>query len=129
MLFLLLMCLSCLSDRGLAKLVIRHDEVDQYDMERIKREGELVATFTRDHPECEEVEQDVFEYRYYFVTEEGEEEESLATVYTVADIIWDTEEIVNIEEQWIKAIIYIRSTNLALDLDSLNDASMLHLFY
>ena len=42
---------------------------------------------------------------------EGEDEESTATVYSVVDIIWDTEEIVNVEEQWIKAIIYIRSTN------------------
>ena len=111
MLFLLLMCIS---ETSLAKLVIRYDEVDQYDMERVKREGELVTTYTRDHPECEGVEQDVWEYRYYFLNEEGEEEESTATVYSVADIIWDTEEIVNVEEQWIKAIIYIRSTNLSL---------------
>ena len=111
MLFLLLMCIS---ESSLAKLVIRHDEVDQYDMERVKREGELVTTYTRDHPECGGVEQDVWEYRYYFLTEEGEEEASTATVYSVADIIWDTEEIVNVEEQWIKAIIYIRSTNLSM---------------
>jgi len=98
----------CISESSLAKLVIRYDEVDQYDMERVKREGELVTTYTRDHPECEGVEQDVWEYRYYFLNEEGEEEESTATVYSVADIIWDTEEIINVEEQWIKAIIYIR---------------------
>ena len=41
MLFLLLMCLSCLIDRGLAKLVIRHDEVDLYDMERMDGVCEL----------------------------------------------------------------------------------------
>ena len=111
MLFLLLMCIS---ESSLAKLVIRHDEVDQYDMERVKREGELVTTYTRDHPECGGVEQDVWEYRYHFLTEEGEEEASTATVYSVADIIWDTEEIVNVEEQWIKAIIYIRSTNVSI---------------
>ena len=108
MLFLLLMCMS---ESVLAKLVIRHDQVDQYNMERVKREGELVNTYTRDHPECEGVKQNVWEYRYYYVYEDGEEEESTATVYSVVDIIWDTEEIVNVEEQWIKAIIYIRSTN------------------
>ena len=110
MLFLLLMCVN--SESVLTKLVIRHDEVDNYDMERVKREGELVNTYTRDHPECEGVKQNVWEYRYYYVYEDGEEEEeSTAYVYTVVDIIWDTEEIVNVEEQWIKAIIYIRSTN------------------
>ena len=108
-----------LSGSSLSKLVIRHDEVDMYDMERVKREGELVSTYTRDHPECEGIEQDVWEYRYYFLTEEGEEEESTATVYSVVDIIWDTEEIINVEEQWIKDIIYIRSTHPSLDLDIL----------
>ena len=108
MLFLLLMCIS---ESVVAKLVIRHDELDQYDMERVKREGDLVDAYTRDHPECGGVEQDVWEYRYYYLNEEGDEEESTATVYSVVDIIWDTEEIVNVEEQWINAIIYIRSKN------------------
>ena len=63
MLFLLLMCIS---ESVLAKLVIRHDEVDQYDMERVKREGDLVDAYTRDHPECGGVEQDVWEYHNFY---------------------------------------------------------------
>ena len=58
---------------------------------------------------CEGVEEELQEYRFTRLGDTGQEREDTATIATVRDITYDTEKVINVDEQWIWGIVYIRS--------------------
>ena len=58
---------------------------------------------------CEGVEEDLQEYSFTRLGDTGQEREDTATIATVRDITYDTEKVINVDEQWIWGIVYIRS--------------------
>ena len=58
---------------------------------------------------CEGVEEDLQEYSFTRLGDAGQEKEDTATIATVRDITYDTEKVINVDEQWIWGIVYIRS--------------------
>ena len=58
---------------------------------------------------CEGVEEELQEYSFTRLGDTGQEREDTATIATVRDITYDTEKVINVDEQWIWGIVYIRS--------------------
>ena len=95
-----------------SKLVIERDQVKDYGIDTFKSEGELIETYIRDHPTCDNVEEEVTVYRYYVVDHDGTESEDEATIATVLDITYDVDKLCNNQEKWICMDITLRLMKL-----------------
>ena len=107
MIFLLLV-LSLLINTFHLKLVIPHDEVEKYSMDRVISEAELIGSETVPHETCPNVDELLEKYRFYVRNEDGSESEEEAVIKSVKDITYDTNKIINMNEHWIYSNIYIR---------------------
>ena len=107
MIFLLLV-LSSLINTFHLKLVIPHDEIESYSMDRVISEAELIGSETVPHETCPNVEKLLEKYRFYVRNEDGSESEEEAVIKSVKDITYDTNKIINMNEHWIYSNIYIR---------------------
>ena len=101
---LLLACITIINSR----LVVDKENLDNLQIEIIKKEAELVNTTISPYPPCPLIEEQRELFKVFVREEDGSEVQDLVEVSTRLDYTYDVDKIHNSREPWITAYIFIR---------------------